>query len=779
MTDSRVHELLSGLTVVIGSNDFGFGPKRSLNGLPESRAKSEHRVSSSPQVIIYTRKHDGDHGLTFVSENVQSRLGHDPEQFVRQPSFWVEHIHSDDAANVVSDIAKVLETGHHVHEYRFMHNDGGYRWMRDEMNLVRDNTGKPVEILGSWVDITEQKEVKKELRESEARYRSLVDSAPMGMVSFDDRGEITEFNPALLQILGAPLFEATDAKELFSVLPIVEAGISEAIFRCLESGEPSTGEFQYKTKVDREVYTRLHVVPIRGSDGRVCGAHAFVQDLSDQKRAEGVIVSSERLKVLGQIATGVGHTFNNLLQIVSGNANMALTNLELKDEEGIRANLEQILQSVQSATEAVRWMQQFGREPSYGLVRRKTVFDVTQSVEEAVEMCKLWSKTDLSRKNIQISYELELTPGCHIEGVPDQMVWVVLNLLKNAVEAMPTGGFINIKSFVKDDKVNLTVHDTGIGIPEENVQHVTTAFWTSKRSHAGMGLTFNAWIVRQHGGTIGLKRMNAGGTTFVVRVPHVTDPVGKKRALLKEAYGKGLRVLCVDDNERVLRILEEGLRALGQTPIPASSGRQALKMLEEKAVDAVVCDLVMEGTNGWEVARAVAKLYSEKGAPKPPFIILTGFARQLGEEEIRGHPEVDRILEKPIQVPQLLEIITDEVQKASANATFSGRVNGVDLLEYMQLLLLNGQQVVLEILSTDGAEGFIFLDKGEILHATCGKLEGEEALYRLLTFKGGSFSSLPWRPIEKATINKPAQFLLIEAARKRDDIRSTAKPTSG
>jgi two-component system chemotaxis response regulator CheB len=138
---------------------------------------------------------------------------------------------------------------------------------------------------------------------------------------------------------------------------------------------------------------------------------------------------------------------------------------------------------------------------------------------------------------------------------------------------------------------------------------------------------------------------------------------------------------------------------------------------------------------------------------------------------------VDRILEKPIQVPQLLEIITDEVQKASANATFSGRVNGVDLLEYMQLLLLNGQQVVLEILSTDGAEGFIFLDKGEILHAACGNLEGEEALYRLLTFKGGSFTSLPWRPLEEATINKPAQFLLIEAARKRDDIRSTAKPT--
>lgn len=779
MTDNRVHELLTGLTDVLRTNGIGAaGGQISKIGW-KTRDEGKFLPVTAPEVIIYTRSVDDNYYPTFMSDNVLSQLGYTSEEFIEDHNFWTERIHPDDVEKALAGFRTLFEVGHHVHEYRFRHNDGTFRWMRDELNFIRDAVGLPCEILGSWTDMTESRRVEQALRESEARYRSLVNNAPMGMVSFDTRGEITEFNPALLTILGAPDFSPSEAKDLFSLVPISEAGISEAIFHCLESGEAGTGELQYKSKVDRDVYTRLHVVPVRSTDGTVSGAHAFVQDLSDQKRAEDLVVSSERLKVVGQIAMGVGFTFNNLLQVVSGNANLALTNLELRDEEATRLNLKRIVESTRPAAEAVRWLQQFGRELPYGVTQRKELFDLTNLVKEAVEICKLWSVTELAKNNIQISYRLELTSGCHVEGVPDQIVWVILNLLKNAVEAMPSGGRIKIRTSIKGNQVILLVQDSGVGIQADYIKDITVAFWTSKESHAGMGLTFNAGIVRQHKGTMGVKRVHPHGTGFVVRLPHVKDLSKLRRVPTKDSSDGAYRILLIDDDERVIKMLEEGFKRLNQTTFTACTGRDGLGILEENGIDAVVCELALGEMNGWEVGKAVRELCLRKNVPRPPIIVLTGFARQITEDEVSAHSEIDRILDKPIEVPRLLEIISEEIHKVSANAAFSGRVDRIDLLEYLQLLLLNGQQVILEIASRDGTDAYIYLDKGEIRHALCGDLEGEEALYRCLTFKGGTFSGLPWNPPKKVTINKPSQFLLIEAAHRRDEMRTETTLTVG
>lgn len=770
MAEHRVYELLTGLRAAARVTGAAAGKQEKR--VPLAVMRHDFLASKSPQVIIYARRLDGRFSTTFMSDNVTGLLGHEPHEFVNDPSFWADRVHPDDAAAVNATLSAVAENGHQVHEYRFKHKDGRYRWMRDELNLLRDGAGNPYEILGTWIDVTERKRAEEALRMSEARYRSLIDSAPMGMISFDSQGDITEFNPAVLTILGAPLFEGSGAMDLFTLLPMVEAGISEAILRCMESGEAGIGEFQYKSR-GKQVFVRVHVVPIRDQGNQITGAHAFLMDLSDQKRAEELIIRSERLKVLGQISGGVGYTLKNFLQIVSGNANMGMTNLDLKDHKGVKFNLDQIVESARSATEAVRWLYSFAGERSAGAEPRKEIFDLTDSVLEAVEMCKLWSKTDLERRKINVGYRLDLLRGCHVEGVPDQVVWVVLNLLKNAVEAMPKGGRIKINTTVNQKQVVLTIQDTGAGIPDEDIKNISIAFWTSKEGHAGMGLPFSAEILRQHRGTMGVKRLKPRGTCFIVRMRHVKDPAKKRRArAAKQLAPKTFRVLVVDNEERVLKVLENGLKLAGQKPLPASSCAQALRVLEEAQVDAVVCDYSVDGMFGWEFGRTVRDLYFKKGLAKPPFIILTGFADQLELDITAEHPEVDRVLEKPVKVPELVDIIADEISKISTHTTFSGRVDGIDLLDYVQLLLLNRQRAVVEIVSRDGMHGFVFVDKGSIVHATCGDLESEDALFRCLTFKGGSFSSQPWREPGKITIRKPGQLLLMEAARRRDDMRS-------
>jgi PAS domain S-box-containing protein len=770
MTEHTVHSLLSGLTAVLPVDEL---ERKRAEQASRSREKaSQDSILAIPQVIIYTRKCGSEYETTFMSENVTSQLGYKPEEFVQKPSLWIENIHAEDRPKVLCELDRLIEQCHQIHEYRFRRQDGSYRWIRDELNLVRDADGNAIEILGSLIDLTEQRRAEETLRQSEARYRSLVESSPVGMMSFDSRAEITGFNAAVLSILRVPASQVGGPLDLFSLVPLAEAGISEAILHCLESGQPTSGEFEYKSKENRMVCTKLHVVPIRDTTRRITGAHAFVQDISDQKRAEELIVRSERLKVLGQISGGVGHTFSNLLQIVSGNANIALTNLDLEEYEGIRFNLEQILKSTRSATEAVRWLQQFARERPHRAAVRPEVFDLADSVLEAVEVCKLWSKGELERKKIAISYEIDLAKECWVEAVPDQLAWVVLNLIKNAVEALPSGGRIKVKTQITDDQVVLTVQDNGVGIRSQDIRNITTAFWTSKEAHAGMGLSFNCGILRQHSGTMGVKRMKPRGTTFTVRLPYIQDPSQKRQALAQEAIKRGFRILFIDDDEAVVKIFENGFSGLGQTLYPALSGREGLSILEETEIDAVVCDLAMAGMNGWEVGRAVSEMYLKKGASRPPFIMLTGWAAQLPEDEMLAHPEVDRIVQKPIKIAALLDIVTAAINRASQHTTFSGTVEGIDLLEYMQLMILNGKPVVVEVLLKNGMRGLIFLDKGRFLHATCGNLEGEAAVYHCLNFAGGSFSNLPWRAPEHLTIDKAGEYILIEAARRRDETRN-------
>jgi two-component system, cell cycle sensor histidine kinase and response regulator CckA len=777
MTESSVHRLLSGLTAIVHPDQVSL--RRAHGRLSEDRATGSYGPHGGPQVVIYTRKCADDYCATFMSDNVVSQFGYDPSDFVNSASFWLDRVHPEDAAQLVNELGKLEDHAHQVHEYRFRHRNGEYRWIRDELNLVRHEDGQPLEILGTLVDVTEKRLAEESLRRSEWRYRSLVESSPVGMVSFDIRGEITEFNPAVLQILGAPAVDKSRPLDLFSLFPMAEAGISEAILQCLESGDSSTGEFEYKSKENRLVCTRLHVVPIRDGENRITGVHAFVQDISDQKRAEELIIRSERLKVLGQISAGVGHTFSNLLQVVSGNSNMALTNLELQEYDSVRHNLDQIVESVKAATETVRWLQQFGRERPHRGAPKKEVFDLSESVQEAIEVCKLWSKAELERKKTQIAYDLDLLRGCWVQGVPEQVAWMTFNILKNAVEALPKGGKIKIRTGLRNEQVILTVQDNGVGIRNQDLKNITVAFWTSKEAHAGIGLAFSCGIIRQHGGTMGVKRMKPRGTTFTVRLPWIKDPSEQRKALAEEAAERGFRVLLIDDDEPVIRIFEKGLRILGQTTYSALSGEQGINIFKELEVDAVICDLAMAGVNGWEVARGMNQHCIEKGIPRPPFIMLTGWAGQLSEEEILAHPEVDRIVQKPINVPALLEIIADEISRSSTTMAFSGMVEGIDLLEYMQLMILTGKPVLVEVLLKTGLKGLIYLDKGRFIHATCGDLQGEEAVYRCVNFAGGSFSNLPWREPERVSIDKPGEFLLLEAARRRDDMRTEGqnKPT--
>ena len=140
----------------------------------EGEIKRLKLMLASTPAVIYACKPSGDYAATFISENVIEILGYQPSDFLTSPDFWTDHIHPQDKDRVFSELNVLLEKDYFLYEYRFQHNEGGYRWMRDEMKLIRDADGNPREIVGSWTDITPHKQAEIALEQSEARYRSFV-----------------------------------------------------------------------------------------------------------------------------------------------------------------------------------------------------------------------------------------------------------------------------------------------------------------------------------------------------------------------------------------------------------------------------------------------------------------------------------------------------------------------------------------------------------------------------------------------------------------------------
>ncbi|NES17640.1 MAG: PAS domain-containing protein, partial [Symploca sp. SIO3E6] len=161
----------------------------------------QYLISSNP-AIIYSCNPHGNYPITFVSENSKDILGYTTQEWLAAPKFWVNRIHPEDAPRIVANLSLLFNKGYHAHEYRFLHQDGTYRWLRDERKLVRDQAGNPLEMIGYIVDISVRKQLEQELQASQQKYKTLFEILPIGFSITDKVGNLLEANPALEEMLG-------------------------------------------------------------------------------------------------------------------------------------------------------------------------------------------------------------------------------------------------------------------------------------------------------------------------------------------------------------------------------------------------------------------------------------------------------------------------------------------------------------------------------------------------------------------------------------------------
>jgi GAF domain-containing protein len=367
--------------------------------------------------------------------------------------------------------------------------------------------------------------------------------------------------------------------------------------------------------------------------------------LDELRRTQEQLVRMEKLRALGEMASGVAHDFNNVLAVILGRVQLLQRKL---DDPTFRRWLDIIEQAALDGAQTVRQIQEFTR------VRRdqptQTV-EVNQAIRDAVEMTRARWQDESQSRGVPIRIALELGAVPPVDGQPSELREVLTNLILNAVDALPRGGDIRIATRERGGRVEVSVADTGVGMSDSVRRRIFEPFFSTKGpGGTGLGLAMVYGIVSRHGGEILVNTAEGAGSTFTIRLPTGRSlPQLAPRAPV--ASGESVRVLVIDDEPFVRDTLGEILRQQHHDVVVAHDGISGLARFRESAFDLVMTDLAMPGMSGWQVAQAV-----KAARPQVPVVLVTGWGVEVQPGEMQTHG-VDRVMTKPFRFEDVQEVV--------------------------------------------------------------------------------------------------------------------------
>jgi len=529
----------------------------------------------------------------------------------------------------------------------------------DLEKLVKERTSKLERIAERLhKEIIERTQAEERLRRSKETVEVLLNATSDMAFLLGSDGTFLAVNEQVakwFQTSGSSLL----GKSLFGLAPAGLAGVEKSQFhQAIHSATPLRFEAeQFGKFYDNNFY------PVLDSRGAVIAVAVYIRDISAEKKTNELLMHTTRIKAVGDMASGVAHNFNNLLQIMMNVAYEVSADLESNDISEAKSKIKRIIKSAAVGAETVRRLQDFAQEHNHEAAVSGKVFDLSSTVEQTIEMLKPYWKTNPEKQGVKISLKRDLSKNCLVRGKENEMFEVVVNLVKNAVEALPGGGEIQISTYLDNDYVHLSVEDNGVGIDQENLEIIFEPFWSTKGADGtGMGLASSYGIVRRHEGEIFAERTPDHRTVFTVRLPLEKKETEKVHRQQEHHKQLARRILVIDDSEDSVWVLQNGLAREGQQVLSSLSGQQGIDIFKNQQVDVVICDLGMPGLNGWDVAKALKEISLERGIPKAPFILLTGWGGLLRDKAKLLAFGVDRVVEKPFLVQNLLEIVRELVE---------------------------------------------------------------------------------------------------------------------
>ncbi|MDA8137205.1 MAG: PAS domain S-box protein [Desulfobacteraceae bacterium] len=519
-------------------------------------------------------------------------------------------------------------------------------------------------------EIEERKGITRALRESEEKYRTILETIEDAYFEVDMQGNLTFFNRALCQRLGFSEAELTgmsyraytdkqNAEKLYQVF--------NKVFTTGKSSLPVDLEVISKSKGIRTVSILTSL--ICNNEGEAIGFQGLARDITEHKMMESRLRRAQKMEAVGTLAGGVAHDLNNTLSGVVSYPELLL--MKMKDADPMRKPIAAIKKSGERAVAIVQDLLTLARRG----VAVKEVTNLNTIITEYLQSTEFQT---LQNFHPGVEVKTHLDPFLlNLSGSPVHLTKTVMNLVSNAAEAIKENGLITIttenkwvetktvqeENMPSGDCVVFSIIDTGGGIAPGDIDKIFEPFFTKKvmgRSGTGLGMAVVWGTVQDHGGHIDVKSTAGQGTTFTIYFPATREalPAEEPTLSIDNFKGSGENVLIVDDVETQREIATAMLITLGYTPAAVKSGEEAVEYLKTRTVELVLLDMIMRpGIDGLETYKRILALH-----PGQKAIIASGFSEteRVKEAQALG---AGTYIRKPYSIERLGLAIRKELMK--------------------------------------------------------------------------------------------------------------------
>jgi two-component system, cell cycle sensor histidine kinase and response regulator CckA len=547
------------------------------------------------------------------------------------------------------------------------------RWNKSGRRIHVSILGNPIKLgtdqLGVYAiyrDITERKRAEEALRQSEERFRLLVEGAPLGISLVGENGVYKYVNPKFVEIFGYTIRDIPTGRDWFRrAFPNPEyrhEAIStwKSIFKDAKPGQPHQHVFPVICSDGSEKVIRIWSVGMMTGDDLVT-----YEDMTEQRRLEAQLLQAQKMESVGRLAGGVAHDFNNMLNVILGHCELALE--QLGASHPVLADLQEIRNAACRSADLTRQLLAFARKQTVA----PKILDLNETIEGMLTML---------RRLIGEDIDLAWLPGklWSVKVDPTQIDQILANLCVNARDAIAGVGKVTIETgtatfdktycarhagFVPGEYVLLAMSDNGCGMDKEIQDKLFEPFFTTKETGkgTGLGLATIYGIVKQNNGFINVYSEPGQGTTFRVYLPRHDGKSEQSREEVSEApAARGHdTILLVEDEPAILNMTTKMLERLGYTVLTASTPGEAIRLAEAHhgAIHLLITDVVMPEMNGRDLAKSLLSLY-----PNLKRLFMSGYTADV----VAHHGVLDEgvnFMQKPFSIKDLAAGVREALDK--------------------------------------------------------------------------------------------------------------------
>jgi two-component system cell cycle sensor histidine kinase/response regulator CckA len=512
-------------------------------------------------------------------------------------------------------------------------------------------------------EILKRKKAEERLKDSLEQSRVWLDNSPVCTKVVD-----LDFNLQYMSAAGIKALKIDDVTKLygkpypFDFFPeSTKRGMTKNLKKVKETGETITGEAPVCDIEGNELWFQATLVPVKDDEGRIDFIIIVSVDINERKKMEEALLQSEKLKSIGIITAGISHEFNNMLAIISGNIQLLEDACEGQGE--LTDVLCTISKAVDDGAEISRNMLKFTKTRQGQDTEEFVTSDIRDLIIQSVEFTMPRWRNMAQAKGI--NYQIDKEGMKEVPPIicnPTEIREVFINVINNALDAMPEGGSVSFSTWDRDENVLVSITDTGEGMSEDVKKHIFDPFFSTKTPlGTGLGLSTAYGIVANHSGKIYVESELGTGSIFTLQFPsniNTISPIATPKPE-QELEVKNFRILVVDDEEAICNILVRYLSKSGNKVESVDNGATALKLLNSEHFDLVLCDLAMPNVFGYDVIKAINCL-----ATRPKIGIITGWEGNLDLLE-EYDKKVDFVIKKPFDLPVLSRLINDAFGKDS------------------------------------------------------------------------------------------------------------------